>query len=40
MENENFVKSHGKVMEFWIFINVYRISFEKNVFITHTFDTQ
>ena len=34
MENENLAKSHG------IFINVYHISFEKNVFITCAFDTQ
>ena len=40
MENENLAKSHVKVMKFWIFINVYRISFEKNVLITYTFDTQ
>ena len=26
MENENLAKSHGKVMEFWIFINIHRIS--------------
>ena len=29
MENENLTKSHGKVIEFWIFMNVYHISFEK-----------
>ena len=38
MENENFAKSHGKSRNFGFFINVYRISFEKNVLIT--FDTQ
>ena len=35
MENENLTKSHGKVMGFLIFINVYRISFEKNVLIIY-----
>ena len=38
MEN-NMAKNHRKVMELRIFINVYHISFEKNV-ITYTFDTQ
>ena len=27
-------------MEFWIFINVYHILFEKNILITYNFDTQ
>ena len=40
MENENVAKSHGKVMEFRIFINVYHISFEENVLITYNFYTQ
>ena len=40
MGNTKLAKSHGKVMEFWIFINGYRISFKKNVLITYTFDTQ
>ena len=34
MENENLTKSHG------IFVNVYRITFGKNMLITYTFDTQ
>ena len=49
MENEKIKSRPGKVMEnvnltkvmkFWIFINVYHISFEKNVLITYTFKTQ
>ena len=40
MENENVAKSHGEVMEFCIFINVYPISFEKIVLISYNFDTQ
>ena len=34
MENENLVKSHGKVMEFSTFTYVSPISFDKNVLIT------
>ena len=40
MENENLAKSHEKVLEFCIFINVLSHSFEKNVLISYTFDTQ
>ena len=36
MENENLAKSHGILN----FLNVYRISFQKNVLIIYTFDTQ
>ena len=35
MENENLAKRHGKVMQFCIFMNVYHISFEKNVLCTY-----
>ena len=41
MENEHFAKSHGKVMEFRLFIKCrLRSTFEKNVLITYSFDTQ
>ena len=40
MENEHFTKSHGEVMEFRLFINVDCSTFEKNMLITFSFDTQ
>ena len=39
MENENLARSHGKVIEFWIFTNLSRFSFEKNMLIGYTLDT-
>ena len=40
MQYENLAKNHGEVMEFRIFTNLSRISFEKNLLIGYTFDTQ
>ena len=41
MENERLTRSHGSdgILNFHK-MNVFRISFEKNVLITNTFDTQ